>query len=290
MRNMAIQSTKHGFTFHDLASAPYEELAAVVRLRTEPTPGQAFAAKIHSGDPAGKIEKNRARRQVFHLYSRYPKPLRLLTLPGIKWNFERGILDHRRWGRPTSFVAAECDPAIYRASLAFMPRDSKGMAQVDTEKLTFKSDVVKWYECGPVENLILRTNERFTGAWLDFNGQLNEGRIAAVAELWKRVSDSMVVTFLGSRYDSTVERMLARADRPEAWDVVFQNLLKIKGGLVQMYSYSDPVKMIQMTLLKPSGKRRMAAQQPLPVSDDYIVSQGVLVDWPTPQVRMPWTR
>jgi len=208
-----IHATKSGLTYHNLAGATLEEVAAYVRLRPVATPGELYLRKQR--DPDSNANKDfYSRFPVYKLWRELPGTLRILTMPGLKWQLERRILDWRvKRGLKTQITAVERDHAIFRLALHWMPSEGykwkKGELQVMDDK-SVKSDVA-WYEQREVEDVIANTDWKWDGAWLDWNGQLTEAKLFALKTLWPRLGHSLVVTVRGSRQEPTLTRKLASA-------------------------------------------------------------------------------
>ena len=237
---MSEPFSRNGLSYHSLSNAPLEEVAAAVRLRSEPTPGEAFIKKIRNNPEADRIKAYYSRSPVFHLYGDFPDTLRILTMPGLKWRFERGLVKYRlKHGLATQITSVECDPAIYRAALAWMP----GAELSVRDNCTVVSDIA-WFEYAYVEDVIERGPLPLDGAWLDFNGPLNLRRLEAIWGLWQQVTHSIVVTFLAAR---TPPEITTEFRRWGGWYHLFKNLL---GVPVEVSPYLQHNIMVQITARK----------------------------------------
>ena len=220
---MKTISSRYGMTYHSLCDADHEELAAAVHLRGRPKGGIAFAQKMASHS---NPEKSSARAAVFvHYRDRiWPGPLRILTLPGLKWPFERMLTKARACyaGSTTEIYAVESDAAIFKASLHWIPGRDRRIEVVDSDVV--RTPQVAWYELAQVEEFISRCAlPDFDAAWLDFNGVLNDRKIEAIYSFWQ----------ISLRHSLTVTSMVARA--PEA------NEGKIVGTLLDLLPHSELV-------------------------------------------------
>lgn len=187
----------HGLSYHRLADTSMEELAAAVRLRAHPTPGELFVRKIRLERYHSEKDKF-SRWPVINLYKTYPDELHLLTLPGHRWIFERQLLHERKaQGLKTYFTSAENDPAIFRFSLGFIPFITENEVHVKNNKTVF-TDAATHENCD-IEEIISRGGH-YTGAWLDFNGPLSTKKFQALVKLWGMVDHSIVITLHRKRY------------------------------------------------------------------------------------------
>lgn len=237
-----------GFTFHKLTNASLEEVAAAVRLRREATPGEAFIQKLHNHPEAERVKAFYSRGPVMSLYHEFPGTLRILTLPGLKWIFERRLLKWRSKNLlETQITAVESDPAIYRAALAWMPGTELSVRDSNTVISN-----VAWYEHTTFEELIERGPLSIDGAWLDFNGPLSMRKLEAIWALWQQVADSIVVTFLTARAPRDIT---AQYIRRGGWGGIFQSLLGLPKEKVEVSYYLQHNWMCQIAILK--GKRRL---------------------------------
>jgi len=222
-----------------MARYRHSELAVRLRRRSnlpQQEPGIAWA---RLGE---RHEKDRARNDVLELLTAdafRTKKLRILTFPGIWWEFERLLIAQRIGMRPGGdlalrfrrlhIVALEREETIFRAAVANMPRF--GTIRI-VETPTFATAAVKT-ECiqrffrTSFEDYVLRENatpgvaprQCFDAAWLDFNGHIGPRRLEAIGQFWNnQLRRLLVVTLLNGRTHpdvgalisahGTVERML----------------------------------------------------------------------------------
>lgn len=246
-----VNTHPSGMTYHTLSGANMEELAAAVRKRASPTAGEMYIRKLRE-DPA--TDRNKwicSREPVRRLWSEIPGELRVLTLPGLHWKLEKSLLKTRRnLGLKTQFTAAERDQSIFRVSINGMPR-YKELSLVDTK--TVRSEVA-WYECCEVEDLIARTNWKWTAAWLDWNGPLSLKGVEAIKQLWPRLSHSLVLTFMVARYSGEVKSL---RDKAGGWGPAVANLIGLPRERVHETRYQSgagSMTFAQVTAIKPNVK------------------------------------
>lgn len=209
---MTIRSV-HGFTFHDHAAADMEESAAAANLRTKPSTGMLIARKLHGGGATPMKSQARALLIKHYRDRAWPRPLQILTLPGLKWSFERALVGAREAGRrgttvqsgrylqpipsaTTEIWATESDPAIFKASLHWMP----GRPITVCSAWCVETPFVRQYRFGDIEDVLEHSPVVFDAAWLDFSGALTERRLRALKTFWcSSLRHSMTVTFLAAR-------------------------------------------------------------------------------------------
>lgn len=241
---MAIHATKQGCTFHDDISAPIDELAARVRLRAKPSSGQMFSRKMAWAAPHSP--KHLARRAVLEPLVHIERPIHVLTLPGMFWQAEKWLSNARTNAfRKTSFRCAENDPAIFRAALAYLPRD--GAAISFRDERTVQAGRIDWFECIDVEKMILRDDASYDAAWLDFTGTITDLKIAAIKSLWPRIGHSLAVTFLGARFTEKIGELKMLEGN---WQKMLCRAARVPPNHSTILRYVDRVPMIQVTLLR----------------------------------------
>lgn len=163
---MSVKSIGQVATYKPLAQLDMEELAA--RQKTiVPSGGVEFARKGDGED------KQRARQMVLDLFTReqWPGYLNMLTMPGVRWRFERLLLASREPGwmqrpkpRRTHFTGVENDRSIYHAALTQIPgveTPRRVLWPVKREKFPFaelaiKSRFASYFRCEACHHIWVR--------------------------------------------------------------------------------------------------------------------------------------
>lgn len=194
-----------------VAALGMEELAAR-QWRSAATPGVAWARSFK-----GRDVKESIRSDLVALCSRknHDRFLSLLTMPGLTWPFERAVLERResrtrlrpgRRPKHTSLTAVECDEAIYRASLKWIPgyesirraeAHSAGTSALWTDKV-FK------YERIRIEDFVAQSDGKPGFVWFDWNGPLTASRMAAISSMGWKCTRFMAVSFSRARYTPVI--------------------------------------------------------------------------------------
>lgn len=212
-----------------------EAAAAIMKRRSEATPGEMYIKKLLENPEADVRKWLYSRSPVFELWKDLPGTIKLLTLPGHDWKLEYKLDKYRyKHGLKVQFTGVENDPAIWQISLTNRPKS------------------VKSFEFLDVEEFIADSSDRYTAAWLDWNGPLSTTKLEAVYLLWPRLSHSLIVTFMASRYPVPVRKMYNKAG---SWGAMLADYLKIPRDSVAEVKYSQGTGMgfYQLTALK-SGK------------------------------------
>jgi hypothetical protein len=241
-------------------SDPYgltvDELACRQIALKKASPGVSFARKKNS------MEKNKARQKILSMltWRRWSKGLSILTLPGLFWTFEKQLLNLREghWAvkknpiHSTYICSIEIDPAVYRASFAYMPGlDHKSSVTTILTKNMYAAYTVgtrvipRYHNC----NFFAMAKDYdhwFDVAWLDFNGPVTESRMEILKEFYSRnIRRYLIVTALCARYDQGTNITLAEAGSLEKW---FE--AELPGKVDHCFRYSDGVPMIQYAVGK----------------------------------------
>lgn len=227
-----------------------EELA-VHQIMANPSGGILFAR-----NPAGE-EKRVARELILDIFSaqNYPGAISLLTMPGLKWNFEGALLNHRTPdAKGTYFHCIENDRSIYHAALMCMPRiREKGSLVRVLEPRSFAERVVSCqsihgYYFGEVDALMHSNEEQFTGAWLDYTGPLSIKRLEVIKNFFANsVRDVLVITSLKARWNALTSHSITKAGGLSAWI-----LQSIPGAVLHDIEYQDGSPMHQIAIAHPA--------------------------------------
>lgn len=131
----------------------------------------------------------------------WPFQLKILTMPGLRWKFERALFKLRKSKRNTLVYAVERDPAIWFGSLKYMPiSEQHGIKLVSPHCIS--GHRIAAYYFTTAESFITDPQcPVFDAAWLDFTGQISKQRLEAVKRFWQtRVRWQMTVTGLYMNY------------------------------------------------------------------------------------------
>jgi hypothetical protein len=190
-----------------LANMEMEEIAARVWSRRDRSPGIRFASSEQ------RRQKDINRSAILRLLSRtnWPNGLSILTMPGLYWRFERSLIamregirgkDQTRWLRRTFIESIEEDEAIYRGSMKWIPGglEISIMPTDEIASTTIRTQhIVRYHRCA-LEDYAARENPaRRDVAWLDFNGQLTERRVAAIHRIMEGTKKYVFVTYMVGR-------------------------------------------------------------------------------------------
>jgi hypothetical protein len=201
----------------------YEVLAdgVMLHLTHERDSGVRYARRPRT------VDKEYARNTVLSAFSRrnFPGHLRVLTMPGLDWRFERQLLAARESParrqdgtvRPkrTTIDAIERHPAIWYSALHRMPGAQTSL-DVALPCPPFAGQVARtfaisrYYLCS-IEAYAEHADWPLGGVWLDFTGPLTVRRLAAIRALWTRTSSTLVVSALRARHSAQVSALLERA-------------------------------------------------------------------------------
>lgn len=203
---------RRGYTFNYLHRAGFEETAAAVRMDSRVSPGCGFARKMHKSRRSWPA-KDSARSWVSRMYAPllFPGPLKILTLPGLKWPWERLCLAIRGTEKLTTEIySLENEPAIYKASLQFIPGGANGISCTGGRTFVSTSKIVH-YELSSFEKFIEDgLCPQLDGAWLDFTGFITQRRLEALKALWSILSHSLTITSLKARHEFEVGQKIKK--------------------------------------------------------------------------------
>lgn len=198
----------------------------------EKTAGMGFVTK-GAGD-----EKYAARDLVIDLFgpNRFPGPIRILSMPALKWKFEGALLKVREDNglrRPwhgssgplrTEFYCVENDRAIYYAAMMRVPgMGSPSNVLTDHGKTTYAERVMGYlwihrYIFTDIDTIIRDKIGTYDCVWLDYTGPITMGRLAEVkAFMADNVTSTLVLTSLKGRWNREVSRDLEYFDCYEDW-------------------------------------------------------------------------
>jgi hypothetical protein len=215
--------------------------------------GVLFARKGNAEDK--QLARERVVKSLGPIF--WPGNLRLLTLPGLKWEFEYQLLQMRQKGQTrTTVYALERDPAIYFGSLKWMPRRFQCKRPNHTGNGEIKQVSPHCLRTRSIHSYYFTSAEAFLkdpncpevdAAWLDFTGTINADTMAALRRFWRtRCTWQMTVTALNGRYKSETAKAVARHGGFVEWIIN-----SLPGFVSDVYRYRDGHSaMVQITLQK----------------------------------------
>lgn len=241
-----------------------EELAAR-QISIKPSGGIQFART------PDRLKKDAARDLVLEMFAphRWQGPLKILTMPGVDWLFERRLLGMREVGwmtrlkRPnrTSIISIENDRTIYYAAVADMPGLHTRNALTRSKnpppfaEHSVETRFIKRFYFGNVDDLIqhtweLNTYSTWDAAWLDYTGPLTSKRMRAIEHFYNvSVQHTLVVTALRARWPKETTLAIELAGGYQPW------LCKhLPGEVLHYIEYNDTVAMAQFAVHKVLGE------------------------------------
>lgn len=254
--------------WQDNAEQLYEKVAfrnVIGADRRLQTSGVAFARKHHL---TVLHAKNSARYRILDSLSRehWSGKLRVLTMPGLEWAFEKQLINLRDYAvhgkgwiantvntrfrvasdQSTQVYAVEYDPAIYFGSLKWMPGKRFGYQQLSAHAV--RTRVIKMYYFTDVETFIGDEScVEVDAAWLDFTGYMTPVRLHRINRFWKEKCNwQLAITMLNARYPSHVKACILKHGSMEKW------ITSVLGGNVyDIHHYFDEYSaMLQIILRK----------------------------------------
>lgn len=213
--------------------------------------GVAFAR--HADEP-GKVA---ARQLVIDLFAfeRWPYRLRMLTMPGLEWRFERKLLAERElgWTRRkgpvrTLFTGFENDRALYYASVTLMP----GMPGLELKRIKPYGFAEMGVKTPFASHFFANVDEAmkhdwpetasWDAVWLDYTGPLSTERLAIIRRFFDRhITSMLIVTALRARFNKATVQAISRAGGHSEW--VRKH---IHGEVLHDIEYFDTVPMAQL--------------------------------------------
>jgi hypothetical protein len=240
-----------------LSRLDMEELA--VEVSRKQTPGMAFATP----QPGGRPEKVKARRLILKWLTqdRRPKGLSIVTMPGLRWEFERELLmmregpsnNRRNKVHRTYICGIEGDEAIYRAALAHIPGASgpdgkiNQLTKLGSATCSVRTPmIVRYHRCW-FEDFAYEPGPPEDAAWFDFNGPLSIKRLEALKTFWStRIRWALWITVLNARYEEAVGNLLK--GHSNAAHFLKQHLGARE--MIDPWFYGDTSPMMQVGFLK----------------------------------------
>lgn len=250
-------------TYKPLSKCGLEELAAH-QSTINPSGGILYARK-----PDGE-EKIKARQMVLDIFSRenWDRHLNMLTLPGLRWRFERLLLAQREPGwmnRPspkrTHFTGVENDRAIYYSAVREMPgveTPRRLIKPVRKGRITFAECAYKTrfasFFFANIDDFLAHTwvsphyrEEKVAGwdaAWLDYTGPLSTERLRLIAHFYQNhVREVLIVTALKGRWNKLTSEAILRSGGHSAWLAKY-----LPGEVLHDIEYCDTSPMAQFAV------------------------------------------
>lgn len=253
--------------WQDSAEQLYEKVAfrnVIGADRRLQTSGVAFARKAHMTTMRAKDD---ARWRILDSLSReeWPGKLRVMTMPGLEWIFERELINSRDYAihgdnwkanpqggqffkqrKATEIVAVEYDPAVYFGSIKWMPASRKKLSQLSPHALS--TSKIEVYYFTDVETFIGDSAcPEVDAAWLDFTGYMTPVRLHRINRFWKeKCRWQLAITVLNARYPAHVKAQVLKYGSMDKW------ITGVLGGqIVDIHHYFDECSaMIQIILRK----------------------------------------
>jgi hypothetical protein len=227
----------------------------------------------------GKFEqKDAAREMILNLFSleNYPGEIRIMTMPGVDWKFERLLLARREpgWTRgkrsyKTYFTSAESNREIYFSSATQMPgigleSGSNSSLFVSSNssrsfnrpppfaEYAIKSRYCSFFFCNINDTIeyAIAHKWKLHGAWLDYTGPLTIKHLTTIAKFYREcITGTLAVTALKARWD--------RVTGVEINQFGYEHWLHryLPGEKLHFIEYFDTSPMLQFAVKKPSRYR-----------------------------------
>jgi hypothetical protein len=243
-------------TYKPLYRCDIEELAAIQQVR--PSGGMLFARN------PDREAKDAARQQILDLFTLKARPgfLRILTMPGLDWRFERKLLGKREgdWMRKagptnTKITSIENDRFIYYSAVHQMPGVETKRALVTIRapapfaERTVSTKYIEQFHFANVDDLMHESPKMWDAAWLDYTGPLTVERLKLIARFFETsVRDTLIVTALKARYNKDTSIAVERAGGHSEW------LRKhLPGDVLHDIEYFDTSPMAQFAVRKSAA-------------------------------------
>lgn len=212
-------------TYKPLYRCNIEELAAM--QHAQPSGGMLFARN------PDREAKDAARQKILDLFTPKERPnhLRILTMPGLDWRFERKLLGRREgdWMRKagpsrTGITAVENDRYIYYSAVTTMPGLNTRRALTrflppeSFAERTTRTKFLNEFHFANVDDLMRETTKRWDAVWLDYTGPLTVERLRLIARFYSNsVRDTLIVTALKARYNKETSTAVERVGGHSEW-------------------------------------------------------------------------
>lgn len=236
-----------------LAAMPMDQLADHVYKRSSNTAAIYVRKELW-------IEKNDARMRLIKFFGPkpFPKGLSILTMPSLKWAFERALIDSRERKtvvdsgkrlKRTCISCFERDEAIYRVALKSIPQGKESLAYMPTAAFatsTVKTKhILRFHRCSFSDFVAL--NDRTVGcAWLDFFSLSSQIALDIQSFYVNHLRDRMALTFMLTRWDTSTSMQIEEHGGIVPW----LEWLLPGSKVIDVHCYSDGSPMIQLVIDK----------------------------------------
>lgn len=240
-------------TYKPLARCDIEELAAMQHIR--PSGGMLFARN------PDRDAKDAARQKILELFTpdKWPRHLRILTMPGLDWRFERKLLGKREgdWMRKagpsrTGVTSIENDRYIYYSAVTTMPGLNTRRALTrflvpdSFAERTTRTKFIDEFHFANVDDLMRETTKTWDAVWLDYTGPLSIERMRLIERFFHQsVRSTLIVTALKARYNKETSIAVERAGGHSGW-----LRARLPGEVLHDVEYFDTSPMAQFAVRK----------------------------------------
>jgi hypothetical protein len=176
---------------------------------------------------ADNMEKTLARQKIINFFSEqsWPAPLRILTLPGFEWKFEKQLLTVRQNSK-TYFTCCENNRETFLKAIKTRPDNCKFMF-VDVDVM-----------------MANETEKAWDAVWLDYCGPLTIKRLKIIKRFYEGfIRNTLIITALKTRWPVDTGIAIDRAGGHSRW--LIQNL---NGEILHDFEYLDTTPMIQFAI------------------------------------------
>lgn len=229
-----------------------EELAAMQISR--PSSGVMFARN------PDREQKDMARGKIIGLFSKiaWPRPLSILTMPGLDWKFERKLLGRREgdWGngqcaQRTQITSVENDRYIYYSAATKIPglntrrALTKILPPASFAERTISTRFIERFHFANVDDLMQETDEVWDAVWLDYIGPLTNERLRLIQRFYQRsVRSVLIVTARKARWNRDTSNAIERSGGHSQWLRKY-----LEGDVLHDIEYFDTSPMAQFAVM-----------------------------------------
>jgi hypothetical protein len=250
---MSFKSIGQVANYKPLYRCNIEELAAMQHAR--PSGGMLFARNTD------REEKDAARKKILDLFTfdSWPKSLRILTMPGLDWRFERKLLGKREgdWMSKagpsrTTITGVENDRYIYYSACTTIPglhtkrALTRILAAPTFAERTLRTKFIQSFHFSNIDDLMRETTEGWDAVWLDYTGPLTKERLKLISRFYESsVRSVLIVTALKARWNRETSDAIAQCGSHTEW------LQKhLHGEVIHDLEYFDTSPMAQFAIRK----------------------------------------
>lgn len=190
-------------------------------------------------------EKEIARAKIMNFFSpeNYNGKIRLMTMPGNSWEFEKQLIE--KWkGQDIYIEAIEREESIFRKLLYEMPRGRSGIRShicPDQATAIYSSYLVRLVRAN-IEDILCINRIRVCSIWLDFSGPITTNSANSINACWLRGHvKHLAITASRCRYTSEVCKMVIQHGSYFKW------VLSLLPGctVIDYFEYNDGTPMMQ---------------------------------------------